>query len=152
MRQTLGFLMTREAAHQLSFEKALYAIEPNFPPGKMPVEARYTKIYFDMSQGPGNAQGPWNSADKWQVISEREEQCAVDGGDGSASVKLSADEAETLQEMAERTQSDPDSDPTTGAELGMNGAGNGLGEGAGPAASQRPRAKPHHKPSSTRPS
>jgi Mn-containing catalase len=152
VRQTLGFLMTREAAHQLSFEKALYAIEPNFPPGKMPVEARYTKVYFDMSQGPGNAQGPWNSGDKWQVVADREEQCAVDGGDGSASVKLTADEAETLQEMAQRTLSDPDSDPATGAELGMDGSGNGVSAGADTAAAARhPRAKPH-KPSSTRPS
>lgn len=30
----LRFLMTREVAHQKSFEKALYAIEPNFPPGR----------------------------------------------------------------------------------------------------------------------
>ncbi len=30
----LRFLMTREVAHQKSFEKALYSIEPNFPPGK----------------------------------------------------------------------------------------------------------------------
>ena len=36
VKDALGFLMTREIAHQKSFEKALYAIEPNFPPGKLP--------------------------------------------------------------------------------------------------------------------
>lgn len=36
VRDALTFLMTREIAHQKSFEKALYAIEPNFPPGKLP--------------------------------------------------------------------------------------------------------------------
>ncbi|HEX4023225.1 MAG TPA: manganese catalase family protein [Steroidobacteraceae bacterium] len=152
VKQALGFLMTREVAHQLSFEKALYAIEPNFPPGKMAAEAQYTKVYFNMSQGPGDAQGPWNNPEKWQVISEREEQCAVDGGDGSASVNLTQNEAQTLHAMAQRTASDPDGDPPTGAELGMDGAGDGLqqqGSAAAPAASAR--TKPH-KPSSTRPS
>ena len=32
VRDALGFLMTREVAHQKSFEKALYAINGNFPP------------------------------------------------------------------------------------------------------------------------
>src|SRR5690606_15468608 len=36
VRDALTFLMTREMAHLKSFEKALYAIEPNFPPGKLP--------------------------------------------------------------------------------------------------------------------
>ncbi|PYD07439.1 Mn-containing catalase, partial [Pseudomonas savastanoi pv. glycinea] len=36
VKEALGFLMTREIAHQLSFEKALHAIQPNFPQGKLP--------------------------------------------------------------------------------------------------------------------
>ena len=36
IKEALGFLMTREVAHQKSFEKALYSIKENFPPGKMP--------------------------------------------------------------------------------------------------------------------
>ncbi|CAN7782946.1 manganese catalase family protein [Paraburkholderia hospita] len=32
IQETLGFLMTREIAHQKSFEKALHSIQPNFPP------------------------------------------------------------------------------------------------------------------------
>src|SRR5690606_2761987 len=36
VRDALTFLMTREMAHLKSFEKALHAIEPNFPPGKLP--------------------------------------------------------------------------------------------------------------------
>jgi Mn-containing catalase len=42
----------------------------------------------------------------------------VDGGDGSASVKLSRKNL-TLGKAAARTTSNPDSDPTTGAELGQ---------------------------------
>jgi len=33
IKDALRFLMTREIAHQKSFEKALYSIKPNFPPG-----------------------------------------------------------------------------------------------------------------------
>ncbi len=36
IKDALTFLMTREVAHQKSFEKALYAIPANFPPGKLP--------------------------------------------------------------------------------------------------------------------
>lgn len=51
VKDALGFLMTREAAHQKSFEKALYAITPNFPPGKLPDVPEFTNKYYDMSQG-----------------------------------------------------------------------------------------------------
>jgi Mn-containing catalase len=36
VKDALGFLMTWEIAHQIPFEKALYATEANFPPGKLP--------------------------------------------------------------------------------------------------------------------
>src|ERR1700749_4191405 len=60
IRDALWFLMTREVAHQKSFEKALYAITPNFPPGKAPGQPEFTDKYYDMSQGEGNLRGPWN--------------------------------------------------------------------------------------------
>lgn len=123
VKDALGFLMTREIAHQKSFEKALYAITPNFPPGKLPGMPEYTDKYFDMSQGDaGDVSGPWNSGDKWQMVSDREEQCAVDGGDGTASVDLDEQEASLLRSAAMRTKSQTSGDPMTGAELG---SGNG---------------------------
>jgi Mn-containing catalase len=125
IKDALGFLMTREIAHQKSFEKALYAIEPNFPPGKLPGQPEFTDVYFDMSQGEGqDVQGAWNSGENWEVVSDREAQAAVDGGDGQASVQLAADDAKVLTKLAARTQSDPETDPVTGAELG---AGPGAG-------------------------
>jgi manganese catalase len=127
VKEALGFLMTREVAHQKSFEKALYAIEPNFPPGKMPGKAEFADKYFNMSQGEGDATGPWNTPDRWDVVDERERQAAVDGGDGTASVAMAEAEAGPLSAMAKRTQSDPGIDPDTGAELGAGpGAGNAL--------------------------
>jgi Mn-containing catalase len=127
VRDALGFLMTREIAHQKSFEKALYAIEPNFPPGKLPGQPEFTNKYYDMSQadgrGDGQVEGPWNSGQAWEVVRDRKKQAAVDGGDGTASVQLSEEDAELLTTAAARTQSRPDSDPTTGAELGSGKEG-----------------------------
>jgi Mn-containing catalase len=118
VKDALGFLMTREIAHQKSFEKALYAIEVNFPPGKLPGQPAFTNTYFNMSQGDGDMRGPWNQGEQWDFVNDRAKQAAVDGGDGSASVKLSRADLALAQKVAARTMSDPASDPTTGAELG----------------------------------
>jgi len=118
VKDTLTFLMTREIAHQKSFEKALYSMQPNFPPGKLAGDPRFTSVYFNMSQGEGDTRGPWNSDENFEYISDREQQMAVDGADGNATVTLMPDEIEPLQAMVSRTASDPSMDPQTGAELG----------------------------------
>jgi Mn-containing catalase len=122
VKDALGFLMTREIAHQKSFEKALYAIEVNFPPGKLPGQPEFTSTYFNMSQGEGDMRGPWNQGEQWDFVEDREKQAAVDGGDGSASVKLSRKDMALAKKAAARTASNPDSNPTTGAELGQGPA------------------------------
>src|SRR3954465_6233440 len=119
VKEALGFLMTREIAHQKSFEKALYAIEANFPPGKLPGQPEFTNAYFNMSQGEGDMRGPWNQGEQWDFIEDRAKQAAVDGGDGSASVKLSRADMAIAEKVAARMMSDPASNPTTGAELGQ---------------------------------
>lgn len=125
VKDALGFLMTREIAHQKSFEKALYAIEPNFPPGKLPGMPQFTNTYFNMSQGPGDMQGPWNTGPLWQKVDDREKQAAVDGGDGTAQVTVSQTDKQALDQAAARTASRTDVDPTTGAELSA-GPGGGV--------------------------
>lgn len=123
VKEALTFLMTREIAHQKSFEKALYSIEPNFPPGKLPGDPRFTNVYFNTSQGDGAGQdmrGSWNQGGDWQFVSEMGEMTAVDGGDGAASVDLTAEQEDVAMNMSQRTQSDPSKNPQTGAELGMN--------------------------------
>jgi Mn-containing catalase len=124
VKEALGFLMTREIAHQKSFEKALYAIEPNFPTGKLPGVPEFVDKYYNMSQGDGDLTGPWNEGEIWEKVDERDAQAAVGGGDGQAVVKLKAPETKAVKALAERTTSDPESDPTTGADLG---AGPGAG-------------------------
>src|SRR6202012_2673310 len=74
IKDALGFLMTREIAHQKSFEKALYAIEENFPSGKLPGVPEYTNVYMNMSQddeGALDVEGPWNSGPLWLAASRR---------------------------------------------------------------------------------
>lgn len=117
VKEALGFLMTREIAHQQSFEKALYSIQPNFPPGKLPGMPEFTNVYFKMSTGNGDLQGPWSSEPTFEV---RQAQVAVDGGDGRATVKIDAHDTELLEAAAIRLKSDPASDPVTGAMLGMD--------------------------------
>jgi len=118
VKEALGFLMTREIAHQKSFEKALYAISPNFPPGKLPGKPEFASVYFNMSQGEGDLRGPWNDEKQFAYVSDREQQAAVDGGDGQATMALSPDEERDYEAMRTRTASDPMSEPVTGVELG----------------------------------
>ncbi|MDB4986433.1 MAG: Catalase [Myxococcaceae bacterium] len=123
VKEALTFLMTREIAHQKSFEKALYAIEPNFPPGKVPGDPRFTNVYFNLSHGEGDMRGPWNQGEQWNFVDNLADQVNVDGGGGTATVNLSAPEKAVVAKMAKRTASDPSSDPVTGAELGSDGVG-----------------------------
>ena len=121
VKEALGFLMTREIAHQQSFEKALYSINGNFPAGKLGGMPEFTNVYFKTSHGEGTAVGPWNSAPTFEV---RDGAPGVDGGDGEFAVNLTSDELSVVSVAATRTASSPDADPLTGAMLGLPGAVN----------------------------
>ena len=119
IKDALGFLMSREIAHQMSFEKALHSIQPNFPQGKMPGDPEFNRTYFNMSHG-GEVRGSWNEGQDWVYVDQP--QPAVDGGNGMASVELDGASADAVEAMKLRTMSDPDLQPMTGAELGkVNG-------------------------------
>lgn len=125
IKDALGFLMTREIAHQKSFEKALYCIADNFPPGKLPGVNPYQDMYVNTSQGKGDLNGPWNSGDQWTRLDDMESALAVDGGDGMASVDLPADQLKAANAMMTRLQSATGTNPDTGVDLG---AGPGAGK------------------------
>ncbi|MFI8741306.1 manganese catalase family protein [Stutzerimonas zhaodongensis] len=120
IKDALKFLMTREIAHQKSFEKALHAIQPNFPQGKLPGDPQFANVYYNLSQGEGDLRGPWNQGPEWEFVEDP--QPAVDGGDGKPSVDLSKAQQKVVQQMAVRTQSDVSVDPLTGADLGSGAA------------------------------
>jgi Mn-containing catalase len=62
VKETLSFLMTREVAHYEMFEAALATINPNYPPGVLQADPRFTNQYFNLSQGE-SARGPWNEGE-----------------------------------------------------------------------------------------
>ncbi len=74
VKETLGFLMTREIAHFKMFEAALDTIQPNFPPGVLQGDPRYTHTYVNMSngasvRGPWNqGQGSWPAGEQWEYV------------------------------------------------------------------------------------
>lgn len=76
VQETLRFLMTREIAHFQMFSAALATIQPNFPPGVLQGDPRFTHTYFNMSngasaRGPWNeGQGPWLPGESWQYIDD----------------------------------------------------------------------------------
>jgi Mn-containing catalase len=122
VKDALQFLMTREISHQQSFEKALYSLQPNFPPGKLPGKEEFANVYFNMSNGgqaQGDTRGPWNLEPTFEY---REAEAAVDGGEGVAQVTLAEEDAELVEQAAARLASDLASDPLTGAMLGQGEA------------------------------
>src|SRR5688500_4926593 len=66
VKDTLRFLMTREVAHFQMFEAALATIQPNFPPGILQSDPRYSNLYFNMSSG-NDFKGPWNQGVSTQL-------------------------------------------------------------------------------------
>jgi Mn-containing catalase len=58
------------------FAAALQSIEPNFPPGVLQGDPRYTHAYYNMSQS-ADARGPWNEGrgprlegESWEYIED----------------------------------------------------------------------------------
>ncbi|WP_299359242.1 manganese catalase family protein [Mucilaginibacter sp.] len=62
IHETLSFLMTREVAHYKMFEAALNDIQPNFPPGVLAADPRFTQQAFNLSDG-ATVRGPWNEGE-----------------------------------------------------------------------------------------
>lgn len=69
VKETLHFLMAREVAHYQMFEAALSTIQPNFPPGVLQCDPRFTNVYFNMSSG-NDFSGPWNKGKTTQLGEE----------------------------------------------------------------------------------
>lgn len=143
IKEALGFLMTREVAHQKSFEKALYSIADNFPPGKLPGIAPYADMYVNTSQGEGDATGPWNTGEQWQKVDDVAGTIPMDGGsDGQPTVELKGDQGDASAAMQSRLASAANGNPVTGADLGAGpGAGRMTDEDMGTAADVRDAAQ-----------
>ena len=73
VKESLRYLMTREVAHFQMFQAALDTIQPNFPPGILQSDPKFSNKYFNMSKGE-KFSGPWNDGksplmgEDWQYI------------------------------------------------------------------------------------
>ena len=88
---TLNYLMTREVTHYQQFEAALETIRPNFPPGILQSDPRYSNLYQNNSCGD-DARGPWNEGtssqlgEQWRYIDDP--QAFVQQTDGLTRVEI----------------------------------------------------------------
>ncbi len=75
VKESLRYLMTREVAHFQMFQAALDSIQPNFPPGILQSDPKYSNKYFNMSKGE-DFKGAWNEGkspelgEEWQFIDD----------------------------------------------------------------------------------
>ncbi|MCD8486466.1 MAG: manganese catalase family protein [Desertifilum sp.] len=108
VKETLGFLMTREVSHFKMFEAALDTIQPNFPPGVLQGDPRYTHIYMNMSngasvRGPWNqGQGTWENGESWEYVENPKEHVIETQGLVNQPVKGNQRTPEEAKEMGRK--------------------------------------------------
>ncbi len=108
VRETLGFLMTREIAHLQMFTGALESIQPNFPPGIMQGDPRFTHAYFNMSdgisaRGPWNdGRGPWAEDEYWVYIENPVEDVRATDGERKREIRGTSKTKDALMPIEKR--------------------------------------------------
>jgi Mn-containing catalase len=106
VKDTLRFLMTREVAHFQMFQAALETIEPNFPPGVLQSDPKYSNKYFNLSNGE-DFRGPWNEGkspelgETWEYISDPIEHVRKTKGMTEGHKKTSRDPKEVEKKNKE---------------------------------------------------
>jgi Mn-containing catalase len=107
VKETLRFLMTREVAHFQMFEAALESIQPNFPPGILQSDPKFSNVYFNMSDGEDH-NGPWNTGKSTQL---KERYMIVDDpityvNNSDGLLEHSAQGTERTEESVKKTNQD----------------------------------------------
>ncbi len=117
VQESLRFLMTREITHFQQFTAALENIKPNFPPGQLQGDVRYTHTTFNMSDGD-DVRGPWNEGKgpwekgEWEYISDPLEEVKNTNGlidkeannTGYSKEELAKKEKELSRQRSERVK------------------------------------------------
>jgi Mn-containing catalase len=137
VKESLGFLMTREIAHFQMFTAALHDIAPNFPPGILQGDPRFTHTYFNMSEGDvrgdwNQGQGPWRSGEEWVYIDEpithvREteglKEQPIEGSSETASSVAEKDEKLSQLRSTEVKSATPKTGPMSWSDYSSLGGG-----------------------------
>lgn len=113
VKETLSFLMTREVAHYKMFEAALDSIQPNFPPGVLQADPRFTQQYFNFSPEK-SIKGPWNTGEmpdmskEWQYIQDPQSYVKQTKGltDIDDTTDADLDEMDRVNEQMSRLRSE----------------------------------------------
>lgn len=104
VHESLGFLMTREITHFQQFSAALENIRPNFPPGILQGDTRFSHTAFNMSdgedvRGPWNeGQGPWPTGQQWEYVDDPVQQVHQSHGQTEKAAATGAPSADQLRE------------------------------------------------------
>lgn len=107
VQDTLRFLMTREVSHFQMFWAALESIQPNFPPGVLQGDARFTHAYYDMSGGGSRGswnegQGPWPQGEQWEYIDDPVQQTRKTQGQLKKDIQGTKRTPEDVQRLSEQ--------------------------------------------------
>ena len=104
VKETLRVLMTREVAHFQMFQAALETIQPNFPPGVLQGDPRYSNPYFNLSSG-ASVRGPWNEGqspglgETWQYVEDPLQHVIDTQGMTNQEIKGSDRTQESVEEV-----------------------------------------------------
>jgi len=125
VKDTLTFLMTREVAHFQMFTAALNTIQPNFPPGVLQGDPRYTHTYFNMSdgaeaRGPWNeGQGPWLAGEQWTYVDDPQRHVLETKGEAeqkpTGTIRSAEEIAKLNKEMSQKRMKEVTSASPSGA-------------------------------------
>jgi Mn-containing catalase len=124
VKETLTFLMTREVAHYQMFEAALNTIQPNFPPGVLQSDPRFSNTYFNMSDGEA-CKGPWNEGlstqlgEEWQFVENPVEKVRETEGLSDVEPEGTPRTLKSVEEK-DRELSEQRSGEVNSATLGVN--------------------------------
>jgi Mn-containing catalase len=140
VKESLGFLMTREIAHFQMFSAALAEIPNNFPPGVLQGDPRYTHSYFNMSagmdaRGPWNeGSGPWNDGGHWQFIEDPVSHVRQTGGLVEETTEASGQSPEQCvkmdRQMSKQRRQEANRDAQTGTRQWSEYGGRKRGGGS----------------------
>jgi Mn-containing catalase len=136
------------------FEAALETIQPNFPPGTLQGEPKFSNLYFNMSSG-NDFKGPWNEGESaelgetFQYIEDPVSFIAETDGLLSDTLKGSERDEEEVQvldkQMGQRRRQEIDmATPTSGIlqwNMSTGTKGNGNGNGSSKTATAKRKTK-----------
>jgi Mn-containing catalase len=132
VQDSLRFLMTREIAHFQQFTAALDTIEPNFPPGIMQGDLRFTHTYYNMSpsedeRGPWNkGKGPWETGEKWEYVEDVVSQVEETHGQAEKTIEGHERDEKTTKKMERELAAQRSKEVTSPkGELAWSRYGNG---------------------------